>query len=266
MRSTNKYLLVIVAFLVITLGSVRIAPAITNGQPDGNGHPYVGMLVFDLGGVPHGTCSGSLIAPKVVLTAGHCTYGKSGARIWFDSQVTDPNYPYGGGTSIEAVGIYTDPDFCIGCAGGLTGFDTHDIGIVILSTEVTDKGFAVLPSQGLVDVLPMHTAVTIVGYGAQERTNGIPPHQWLRNLSRYVAPSLLVQSNDVLSDQYIKLTANPAQGKGGICYGDSGGPDLLENIVLAVNSFTGSMVNCGGVTYSNRVDTAYALEFIESYL
>src|SRR4051812_16778247 len=45
------------------------AAAITGGQPDGNGHPYEAPLL-----VPGVTfCSGTLIAPSVILTAGHCT-------------------------------------------------------------------------------------------------------------------------------------------------------------------------------------------------
>jgi len=258
-------LIAVITVLTIALGSAPMASAITHGQPDGNGHPYVGLLVFDVGGQPAFLCSGSLIAPTVVLTAGHCTTGTTGARIWFDSTITDPNFPFGGGTSIEATAIFTNPGFCIGCAPGLPGFDTHDQGIVILSTPVTGKGFALLPSQGLVDTLPMKTFITLVGYGGQVQTRGIPPHQWLLNGSRFVAPAQLVQSNDIISAEFVKLTANPAQGKGGTCFGDSGGPDLLGNFVLAVNSFV-TNGNCAGVTYSNRIDTADALAFINSHL
>ena len=48
-----------------------VAPvgAITGGQPDGDGHPQVALLL-----VPNVTfCSGTLIAASTILTAGHCT-------------------------------------------------------------------------------------------------------------------------------------------------------------------------------------------------
>ena len=82
---------------------------------------------------------------------------------------------------------------------------------------------------------------------------------------RFFAPSELIQSNNRASDEFIKLTANPSQGTGGICFGDSGGPNLLggTNIVLAVNSFVTNS-NCTGVTYSQRVDLPDILAFINS--
>jgi len=63
--------------------------------------------------------------------------------------------------------------------------------------------------------------------------------------------------------EFIKLAANPSQGTGGICFGDSGGPNVLAdtNIVLAVNSYVTNS-NCTGVTYSNRVDLQQILDFI----
>ena len=72
--------------------------------------------------------------------------------------------------------------------------------------------------------------------------------------------------DNVSSVEFIKLTANPSQGTGGICFGDSGGPDLLggTQIVLAVNSYV-TNGNCAGVTYSNRVDLPDVLAFINSF-
>src|SRR5438876_396755 len=45
---------------------------ITYGAVDGNAHPAVVLIVMDVAGQPTFRCSGTLIAPKVVLTAGHC--------------------------------------------------------------------------------------------------------------------------------------------------------------------------------------------------
>ena len=81
--------------------------------------------------------------------------------------------------------------------------------------------------------------------------------------TRFFAPSILIDNNSRLSDEFIKLTANPSKGKGGICFGDSGGPDLIEDshTVLAVNTFVNNG-NCAGVTYSQRVDLPDILSFI----
>src|SRR5262249_14373163 len=83
---------------------------------------------------------------------------------------------------------------------------------------------------------------------------------------RFFAPSQLVQSNNRASSEFIKLAANPSQGTGGVCFGDSGGPDVLggTDIVLAVNSFVSNR-NCSGVAYSQRVGLLDILAFITSF-
>jgi hypothetical protein len=138
--------------------------------------------------------------------------------------------------------------------------------VIVLDVPVTLSRYAQLPAEGLVDTLRNKTAVDSVGYGVQFDQGGGPRYPEDGAFTRYYAPTELVASKHVHSDEYIKLTANPAQGKGGTCFGDSGGPNLLggTDTILAVNSYV-TNGNCAGVTYSNRIDT-YALDFINSFL
>jgi Trypsin len=247
----------VVAFLTVAAPAM----AVTNGQPDGNGHPYVGVMIQFIPGTDFvSVCSGSALSSTRFLTAAHCA---DPALPVFVSYKTEP--PFSFATDFTQGTFHPDPDWCIGCGHGLPGFDSHDVAVVVLDSPRDPSEFAVLPEANLVDTLAMRTGVDIVGYGVQGfiRGHGKPGQIFL--FTRYFAPSLLIQSNNVQSDEFIKLTANPAQGKGGTCFGDSGGPDILSgtNIVLAVNSYV-TNGNCAGVTYSQRVDLPEILAFINS--
>ena len=75
------------------------------------------------------------------------------------------------------------------------------------------------------------------------------------------APGELVSQNFANNDEYIRFSLNSSRGKGGTCFGDSGGPDLKggTDTVLAVNSYV-TNVNCSGVGYSQPVDIPEVLE------
>jgi len=266
----RKKAFALIGVIVMLLAAVVPALAITNGQPDGSNHPYVGLLVFDdAPGHPAWRCSGSLLSPTLVLTAGHCTDGAVAARVWFAEDVTYdavpfPLYPYGGPGSGAIEGTpYTYPDFCIGCGQGLPGFATGDVGVVVLSEPAPVGAFASLATAGLVDTLRNKTAVDLVGYGVQVQQRGVPPHQWTGLRLRLYAPSELVSGKFVHSDMFMRIALNKGGGSGGTCFGDSGGPILLagSNTVLAINSYV-TNYNCAGVGYSNRVDRPDILAWI----
>jgi len=289
MESRRKFLLVAAVVLSLVLGLVGIAYGITNGEPDAGRHPYVGLLVFDSDepgcnpeGGPCWRCSGALIAPDVVLTAGHCTDGADAARVWFYEDVTYdhvpfPLYPYGGPGSGAIEGTahtnpkYRSPENPYGGGNGLPAFSYRDVGVVVLDEPVDMDEYAELPEAGLVDTLKNKTDIDLVGYGVQEQIMtypGQPPRaRWTGPRVRLYAPSELVSGKFVHSAEYMRLALNPGGGSGGTCFGDSGGPDLLggTDTVLAVNSYV-TNVNCSGVGYSARVDIPEVLEWIAGFL
>src|SRR6188472_1613600 len=72
---------VLTAMVLAILGLLAVvapsASAITGGEPDGNRHPNVGLILFyDQDG--RFRCSATLVTPTVLLTAGHCTDGTLG--------------------------------------------------------------------------------------------------------------------------------------------------------------------------------------------
>src|SRR4026209_1164586 len=126
------------AVAVALVFSAVPAAAITDGALDGNGHPYVGLMVAqDSAGSPLWRCSGTLISARVFVTAGHCTEAPAAhVEIWFAADVESgipgngyPNKGDVGGTP------YTHPDY------DPNAFFVRDLGIVVLVKAVNMKKY-----------------------------------------------------------------------------------------------------------------------------
>src|SRR5213592_2293778 len=93
-RSWHWHWHLAIAFAVIGLMILAIpAASITYGQPDA-GHPQVGAILVLYQGNWYEFCSGTLVASRVFLTAGHCTdalaafgFGPSDIRLSFSQDL-----------------------------------------------------------------------------------------------------------------------------------------------------------------------------------
>lgn len=268
-KDMKKSLFSLLLVLVLLLSTFGIAAAVTDGEPDGEGHPYVGLLIFDVDGSPAWRCSGTLISPTVVLTAGHCTDGATGGRIWFESDVQNiqpKTYPFAGPTTVEFSDIFTHPDF------GSGSFVLHDLGLVTLSQPVVMDEYGTLPTAGQLDALKTKRGVkdvtfTSVGYGLQKSFPDATAWKESALKIRMVAYPHLLQINvpGFTGDFSMLLSNNAATG--GTCFGDSGGPNFLGNstVVAGVTSF-GINSNCAGTGGVFRLDKQDLLDLINNYV
>ena len=260
--------LVIVAAMAALLLVVAIpVAAITDGDLDGDGHPYVGLMVAQLAdGTPLWRCSGTLLSPTLFLTAGHCTEAPAAhVEIWFDADVQSGipanGYPFTGDVGGTP---YTHPNY------NPNAFYLFDLGVVVLDEPMVMDEYGELPDQDVLDKMARRRGLqdvtfTAVGYGLQE----IFPDaaSWKENnvRVRIVAYPHLIQINGGLVGDFSLLLSNN-HATGGTCFGDSGGPNFVgdSNTIGGVTSF-GLNGNCAGTGGVYRVDKADDLNWLATF-
>jgi hypothetical protein len=302
----RRLLLALVAALVAMVMVASPAGAITYGEPDAGEHPYVGfMIFFDPTAPGWFSCSGTLLDADTFLTAGHCTFGigtegevvlgpdgepltSGGTDVWVTFNDTEvlagwparADYPTEEALyDARSAWLDANPDYISGTAyphpdyDNFSGFPVNfDVGIVELDEAAPVTTFGVLAPLGTAEELAGETGqgrndalVENVGYGIQS----VQPKP-MEVETRYKSTSRIVEVNGNISQGgNLHTLNNPSAvgGRGGTCFGDSGGPVLVNNTnqVIAVVSF-GFSPTCHGADYSWRVDTQDSYDFILPFL
>jgi V8-like Glu-specific endopeptidase len=255
----------VLSVLAIFVVAVTPVGAVTNGTLDGNGHPYVGLMVAqDSNGTPLWRCSGTLLSPTLFLTAGHCTEPPAAhVEIWFDADV-ESGIPANGYPDTGDVGgtPYTYPNY------NPNAFYLYDLGVVVLDESMVMAEYGAMPTENRLDELArrrglQNVTFTAVGYGLQESFPDRASFLANNERVRMVAYPHLLQINapGFTGDFSLLLSNNHASG--GTCFGDSGGPNFIgdSNVIGGVTSY-GLNGNCAGTGGVYRVDRADDLNWL----
>jgi len=262
----RRILGVLIAAATIVGLTTGQASAVTDGELDGTDHPYVGLMVAQTAaGAPLWRCSGTLVAPTVFLTAGHCTESPAAhIEIWFaadvQSGIPGNGYPFNGDVGGTP---FTPPQY------DPNAFFLHDLGVVVLDFQFVMLGnvYGALPALHTLESMKpsSKTKFTAVGYGLQ-RSFRDPDHFLEEGLRiRMVAQPHLLQINTGFVGDFAILLSNNAN-TGGTCFGDSGGPNFIgsSNTLAGVTSF-GLNRTCAGTGGVYRVDQADDLIWLGSF-
>jgi len=248
-------LVLVVASLLLT---ATPALAIIGGQPDGNGHPYVGAIDVRPTGrrIP---CTGTLISPTVFLTAGHCTRffdeaGLTEAQVTFDPVFSDSATFYTGT-------VYTNPAFT------RSQNDPGDFGMIVFAEPIEGITPALLPAadllsgygpQGLHDVV-----FPTVGYGITRLLGGTegggPPRPDRDSAGTRIVTTQIF----LLTNGWLRLSMLTG---GRSCTGDSGAPQFLGNTDLVVAIGVAGDRSCEAMNGTLRLDTPSARAFLGQFV
>jgi hypothetical protein len=263
---------------ITTLAVAGHSTAISGGDADGEQHPNVGIiLMYTAEGLFR--CTATLIAPDVLLTAAHCTDGTIGKTIVsFDTDIAQ-SAPSGVPTADPAVGYTSSPGLVNGktwYAGTAVGSPDYsdftdlanwnDYAVVVLDAPIVGIDPAQLAPVGYLDQFRQpklnKTLFTMVGYGTRIGKPDTGP-QKARPLSFPLIRRTTTAPGQKLTPQIIQLNGNvnDTRGGGGSCFGDSGGPLILNGYVVGVTSY-GYTANCRYIDGYQRIDLKIAQDFI----
>jgi V8-like Glu-specific endopeptidase len=261
----------------LLLTTATPATAVIGGTTDTtNIYQNVGGLQILFDGEWFDFCSGTLVAPDVVLTAAHCTdfftndvgdpdsFGPDDWRVTFDPTPDETSTYY------VADHFVVHPDWLateVGPGGGNSKMSflkdgKEDVALVYLAEEVAGVTPAPVADLGYLDALDVtEETFTVVGYGTDEYITGSaasPMAITVYDGNRSYRDVTAINDQDLFPDRFLKHTKST-------CFGDSGGPVFHDGTLVAVNAWTFSY-RCDGPNFGYRLDSAVAQGFLDLYL
>ena len=271
---------VVAVVLGLTFAGMGPAAAITGGEPDGNGHPNVGLILFYS---PDGRfrCSATLVTPTVLVTAAHCAVDTVGKTLVDFRSVVALQPPTGYPVAANPATGYTQAEiegagFRAGTAHAHPNYSNftdlanwNDVGVIVLDRPVTNIAPARIAPLNYLNAFAQpvlnKTLFTTVGYGTEVRKPDSGPQKPTPEtypLIRRVAQ----EPGQKLSAQILQTNGNinDTRGTGGTCFGDSGGPSFLGGYVVTVTSY-GYTDNCRYLDGLQRIDLKVVQDWLATY-
>lgn len=212
--------------IVVLAAALAVLPlparAIVGGQTGGPLEASAVMVLHDRGGV----CTGSVLAPDVILTAAHCVPSGAQIRVHYREQ--------GQPVLLEPRTIARHPEYRANAVQERTR--SIDMALIRLRAPLPGRF-----EPAMLAANPADSTVTVAGFGLSREGDASTTGTWR---------SARLQVSEPFGPSRILLWAKAAPGVGA-CQGDSGGPVVGSGgTIVAVTSWsTGrSTSRCGDLT------------------